>query len=152
MTYGGEAGSVQEEIPATGGEEARTEGSDAALLRRLAEVSGLFLRLGFTAFGGPAAHIAMMRAEVVERRRWVSSERFMDLIGITTHIPQFRERKNRFGNKQSQVNGGFSGEGVEVPKPACVLGIRYECATDQCPQNTGKSSAWWDDQWACSLD
>ena len=40
----------------------------------LAEIAGLFLRLGFTAFGGPAAHIAMMRDEVVARRKWISDE------------------------------------------------------------------------------
>ncbi len=54
---------------------------------RLAEVAILFLRLGFTAFGGPAAHIAMMRTEVVERRHWVTEARFVDLIGITNLIP-----------------------------------------------------------------
>src|SRR6266700_4853114 len=54
---------------------------------RLVEVAALFVRLGFTAFGGPAAHIAMMRTEVVERRQWVSSERFVDLIGMTNLIP-----------------------------------------------------------------
>ena len=53
----------------------------------LGEVALLFLRLGFTAFGGPAAHIAMMRTEVVERRRWISEARFVDLIGITNLIP-----------------------------------------------------------------
>ncbi|HEU5226825.1 MAG TPA: chromate transporter [Ktedonobacteraceae bacterium] len=53
----------------------------------LTEVAGLFLRLGFTAFGGPAAHIAMMRREIVERRQWVSDERFLDLLGIINLIP-----------------------------------------------------------------
>jgi len=45
------------------------------------------LRLGATAFGGPAAHIAMMKAEVVDRRRWLSEERFLDLLGATNLIP-----------------------------------------------------------------
>ncbi len=54
---------------------------------RLTEVARLFLRLGFTAFGGPAAHIAMMREEVVRRRGWISDERFVDLLGITNLIP-----------------------------------------------------------------
>ncbi len=53
----------------------------------LAEVATLFLRLGFTAFGGPAAHIAMMREEVVRRRKWISDERFIDLMSVTTLIP-----------------------------------------------------------------
>jgi chromate transporter len=51
------------------------------------EVAGLFLKLGLTAFGGPAAHIAMMRRETVERRKWLSEERFLDLIGATNLIP-----------------------------------------------------------------
>jgi chromate transporter len=45
------------------------------------------LRLGFTAFGGPAAHIAMLEDEVVRRRRWLSQERFLDLLGATNLIP-----------------------------------------------------------------
>jgi chromate transporter len=53
----------------------------------LSEVASLFLRLGLTAFGGPAAHIAIMEREVVQRRRWVSSERFLDLLGASTLIP-----------------------------------------------------------------
>ncbi|MEO7000716.1 MAG: chromate efflux transporter, partial [Ktedonobacterales bacterium] len=53
----------------------------------LGEVAALFLRLGFTAFGGPAAHIAMMREEVVRRRRWISDQRFLDLIGVINLIP-----------------------------------------------------------------
>jgi chromate transporter len=53
----------------------------------LAELATLFLRLGATAFGGPAAHIAMMRDEVVRRRKWMSDERFLDLLGATNLIP-----------------------------------------------------------------
>ena len=54
---------------------------------RLREVASLFLRLGATAFGGPAAHIAMMRDEVVRRRGWLSDEQFLDLLGATNLIP-----------------------------------------------------------------
>jgi chromate transporter len=53
----------------------------------LREVAGLFLRLGFTAFGGPAAHIALMREEVVRRRRWLDDQGFLDLLGATNLIP-----------------------------------------------------------------
>src|SRR5215472_4109068 len=53
----------------------------------LAEVALLFLRLGFTAFGGPAAHIAMMREEIVRRRQWISDQRFVDLMGAVNLIP-----------------------------------------------------------------
>ena len=51
------------------------------------EVTRLFLKLGLIAFGGPAAHIALMREEIVRRRRWVSDERFLDLLGMTNLIP-----------------------------------------------------------------
>ncbi|HTA88458.1 MAG TPA: chromate efflux transporter [Polyangiaceae bacterium] len=58
-------------------------------LRRtsLRELALLFLRLGATAFGGPAVHIAMMQDEVVLRRGWLSEERFLDLLGATNLIP-----------------------------------------------------------------
>ena len=54
---------------------------------RIREVAALFLRLEITAFGGPAAHIAMMHAEVVQRRKWLSEEQFLDLLGATNLIP-----------------------------------------------------------------
>lgn len=54
---------------------------------RLAEVARLFSRLGFTAFGGPAAHIAYMQDEVVVRRRWVGEQEFLDLVGASNLIP-----------------------------------------------------------------
>ena len=53
----------------------------------LREVAALFLKLGVTAFGGPAAHIAMMRDEVVHRRRWLSDQEFLDMLGATNLIP-----------------------------------------------------------------
>jgi chromate transporter len=53
----------------------------------LADLALLFLRLGATAFGGPAAHIAMMEQEVVRRRAWLSEEEFLDLLGATSLIP-----------------------------------------------------------------
>jgi len=54
---------------------------------RLRELFLLFVKLGFTAFGGPAAHIAMYRQEVVEKRKWLDEEHFLDLIGATSIIP-----------------------------------------------------------------
>lgn len=54
---------------------------------KLLEVIALFLRLGFTAFGGPAAHIAMYHDEVVRRRKWLNEQQFLDLLGATNLIP-----------------------------------------------------------------
>jgi len=53
----------------------------------LGELTRLFLRLGFTAFGGPAAHIAMMKEEEVARRRWLTEAEFLDLLGATKLSP-----------------------------------------------------------------
>ena len=55
--------------------------------RNLKEVILLFLKLGFTAFGGPAAHLAIAHNEVVERREWLNDEQFLDLVGATNLIP-----------------------------------------------------------------
>ena len=55
--------------------------------KNLAEVVRLFLKLGTTAFGGPAAHIAMMEEEVVRRLRWLDRQQFLDLLGATYLIP-----------------------------------------------------------------
>lgn len=61
--------------------------TEAVTLASLTELGILFLKLGAVAFGGPAAHIAMMEEEVVRRRRWVSREDFLDLLGATNLIP-----------------------------------------------------------------
>ncbi len=53
----------------------------------LRELAGLSVKLGLTAFGGPAAHIAMLRDEVVTRRGWMSPQYFLDLLGVTNLLP-----------------------------------------------------------------
>lgn len=66
--------------------EKQTAGEPAAR-GTLAEVAKQFLRLGFIAYGGPAAHVAMMEEEFVRRRRWVTRERFLDLLGAVSLLP-----------------------------------------------------------------
>ena len=51
------------------------------------EIFGFFLRLGLTAFGGPAAHISLMQRDAVERHGWISRERFLDLVGACNVLP-----------------------------------------------------------------
>lgn len=53
----------------------------------LREVGGLMFRLGWTAFGGPAAHIAMLRQQVVTRRKWVTEQQYLDMIGAANLVP-----------------------------------------------------------------
>lgn len=47
----------------------------------------LFLKLGFTAFGGPVAHVAMMEEELVRRRGWMDTKTFLDLLGVCNLLP-----------------------------------------------------------------
>ncbi len=53
----------------------------------LKEIAKVFSKIGFIGFGGPAAHIAMMRDEVVVKRKWMSEQYFLDLLGATNLIP-----------------------------------------------------------------
>src|SRR5262249_25888585 len=73
----------------------------------LRELAGLFARLGITAFGGPAAHIAMMQKEVVDKRHWMDHQHFFDLIGATNLIP--RPNKTEMAIHIGQERGGWKG-------------------------------------------
>ena len=75
--------------------------------QRLRELVWLFLKLGTIAFGGPAAHIAMMEDEVVRRRQWLTREEFLDLLGATNLIPgpNSTEMAIHIGHRR----GGWSG-------------------------------------------
>ncbi len=68
-------------------EQSQTRTPDAAKRGSLKELALFFLRLGVTAFGGPAAHIAIMEDELVRRRKWLSREKFLDLLGASNLIP-----------------------------------------------------------------
>jgi chromate transporter len=56
-------------------------------MQKLKEVAALFLKLGTIAFGGPAAHIAIMHDETVKHRKWLNNQQFLDLVGATNLIP-----------------------------------------------------------------
>jgi chromate transporter len=64
-----------------------TEAEQVPKPRLLRELAILYVRLGTTAFGGPAAHVAMMEEEVVRRRGWLTHEQFLDLFGVVNLIP-----------------------------------------------------------------
>jgi chromate transporter len=55
--------------------------------QKLIEIAQVFLKLGLFAFGGPAAHIAMMEEEIVRKRKWMDHSHFLDLMGATNLIP-----------------------------------------------------------------
>ena len=73
----------------------------------LKEVAALFLKLGTIAFGGPAAHIAMMQQEVVVKKKWMSEQHFLDLIGATNLIPgpNSTEMAIHIGNERAGLKG-----------------------------------------------
>ena len=54
---------------------------------RVRDVAALFLKLGLVAFGGPTAHVALMRREAVERRGWVNDREFLDLLAVSNLLP-----------------------------------------------------------------
>ena len=82
----------------------------------------LFLRLGTTAFGGPAAHIAMMEDEVVRRRRWLTRDEFLDLLGATNLIPgpNSTELAIHIGHRQAGWPGLLVA-GVSFSLPAVLI-------------------------------
>jgi chromate transporter len=94
----------------------------------LTTLAGLFLRLGATAFGGPAAHIAMMQNEVVRRRAWMTEQEFLDLISACNLIPgpNSTEMAIHIGHRQAGWAGLLvAGICFIVPAAAIVLGIAW---------------------------
>lgn len=89
---------------------------------RLREVISVFLRLGTTAFGGPAAHIALFREEVVTQRQWVTDQEFLDLLGATNLIPgpNSTEMSIHLGYERAGWRGLIAG-GVCFILPAMLI-------------------------------
>ena len=90
----------------------------------LREVARLFLKLGLVGFGGPAAHIALMRDEVVRRRGWMSEEEFLDAVGTVNLLPgpNSTELALHIGRRQAGVAGLLvAGSCFILPPMALVL-------------------------------
>ncbi|MBU6454306.1 MAG: chromate efflux transporter [Cyanobacteria bacterium REEB67] len=88
----------------------------------LGELVLVFLRLGCTAFGGPAAHIAMIRSELVERRKWVSEGDFIDMLGAASLVPgpTSTELALHIGYKLASLSG-LAAVGISFILPAFLL-------------------------------
>jgi len=94
----------------------------------LRELAGLFLKLGTIGFGGPAAHIALMQDEVVEKRGWMDRQRFLDLVGATNLIPgpTSTELAIHIGREQAGWRGlTVAGTCFIVPAMLIVLGFAW---------------------------
>jgi chromate transporter len=101
---------------------------DGLIRRRLAELVAMFGLLGIIGFGGPAAHIALMRREVVERRRWMDDRAVMDLVGLTSLIPgpNSTELAMLIGRQRAGGRGlVVAGLAFILPAAAIVLALAW---------------------------
>ena len=95
---------------------------------RLKEIAAVFLRLGFTAFGGPAAALAMMRQEIVIKRKWLTEDEFLDFWGISNLVPgpNATELAIHIGYKYAGWPGLIlAGVCYIIPAMAIVLGLAW---------------------------
>ncbi len=112
-------------------------------VERLKEITLVFLKLGVTAFGGPAAHVAMMEEEIISKRKWISKEKFMDFYGATNLLPgpNSTELAIHLGYERGGILGLIIG-GVSFILPAMlsviILAIIYG-RYGELPEITGIS-------------
>ena len=102
------------------------------MTRRLRELVALFGLLGIIGFGGPAAHIALMRREVVDRRRWMTDQGVMDLVGLTSLIPgpNSTELAMLIGRQRAGLRGLLvAGLAFILPAAAIVLALAWAYVT-----------------------
>lgn len=98
------------------------------MIAKLMGILALFTRLGVTAFGGPVAHIALMRHEFVARHRWLSDEKYIELIGLTNLIPgpNSTEMAIHLGYERGGWRGSIvAGCGFIVPAVLITLSIAW---------------------------
>jgi len=96
--------------------------------KHLLEIAALFLKLGVSAFGGPAAHIGMMEQEIVEKRGWIPRKHFLDLVGATNLIPgpNSTEMTMHIGYERGGVAGLFvAGACFILPAALITLVFAY---------------------------
>ncbi|WP_438425899.1 chromate efflux transporter [Aquimarina macrocephali] len=93
--------------------------------KKLIEVAIVFFKLGCFAFGGPAAHIAMMENEVVDKREWMDKQHFLDLIGATNLIPgpNSTEMTMHCGHERAGIPGLFVAGACFVFPAVVITGV-----------------------------
>jgi chromate transporter len=92
---------------------------------RLVELAWFFGRLSLTAFGGPAAHIALMHRELVERRQWLTDSEFLDVVGASNAIPgpTSTEVAMYVGRRRAGIPGLVVGGLAFIAPAAAVVGV-----------------------------
>ena len=95
-------------------------------LKTYQEIMVVFFKLGLFAFGGPAAHIAMMESEVVHKRQWMTKEKFIDMIGFTNLIPgpNSTEMAILIGHQRGGKKGLFVA-GISFILPAAFIVLLF---------------------------
>ncbi|WP_422486635.1 chromate transporter [Gudongella sp. DL1XJH-153] len=95
-------------------------------IQRQKEIWKLFTKLGFLAFGGPAAHIAMLETEAIEKKKWLGRDRFMDFMGATNIIPgpNSTEMVMLVGYERGGIIGLFNA-GASFILPAMFLVLMF---------------------------
>lgn len=115
--------------------------SQAKFEGNLRDIAKEFLRLGFVAYGGAAAHFAMMEERFVRRRAWVSRERFLDLVGAVNLLPgpSSTELTIYLGELRGGLPGMIvAGMGFILPAAVLVLGLAWAYVKfGAVPQVTG---------------
>ena len=88
----------------------------------LREIASVFFRMGAVAFGGPAAHIAMMESEIITKRKWMDRQHFLDLMGATNLIPgpNSTEMTMHCGHERGGTVGLFVA-GISFIFPAVII-------------------------------
>ena len=101
---------------------------DSKPSERLREVALLFLRLGATSFGGPAAYIGLMHHEIVVRRKWIDDQRFLDLMSATMLLPgpNATEIASHLGLVRAGWRGLIAAGGFFIlPGMAAILAVAW---------------------------
>jgi chromate transporter len=117
-----------------------TAAAQSTQTARVIELALLFLRLGATAFGGPAAHVALMREAVVARKKWLTEQQFLDLLGATNLIPG--PNSTEMAIHVGYLRAGFpgllvAGASFILPAMVIVMGIAWGYVTyGSTPQAT----------------
>lgn len=111
---------MRDDTPVPGG-----PGGSQSSRGSLAELARLFLKLGFIAFGGPAAHIAMLEDEVVTRRGWLGRQHFLDLVGATNLIPgpNSTEMTMHVGYERAGRKGVFTAGACFILPAVLITGV-----------------------------